>query len=92
MGYFSNGTEGDMYEADYCNNCVHQDPDRGCPVWDAHLFFSYELCNEKDHPGKVMLDMFIPREGIENKRCTMFVSRDGALPGQRKMFAAKVSP
>ena len=25
MGYFSNGTEGDMYEAQYCDKCQHQD-------------------------------------------------------------------
>ncbi len=34
MGYFANGTEGDIYEARYCARCIHRgDPDGpGCPV------------------------------------------------------------
>jgi len=76
MGYFSNGTEGMMYEEDYCSRCVHQDPDgAGCPVWQAHLLYSYELCNQKEHPGKVILDILIPKDKVHpefNGQCTMF--------------------
>jgi hypothetical protein len=36
MGYFANGEEGDRYEAQYCERCVHgQHPEFGpcaCPV------------------------------------------------------------
>jgi hypothetical protein len=34
MGYFSNGTEGMDYEAQYCDKCVHQDgpTENGCAV------------------------------------------------------------
>lgn len=73
MGYFSNGTEFDYFESKYCSRCVHQSDERSCPVADAHFLFSYELCNEEKHPGKVMLDMLIPVEGIGNGQCTMFV-------------------
>lgn len=72
MGYFSNGTEGDMFEATYCNKCVHEDDEKGCPVMLAHILYSYDLCNETKHPGKVMLDMLIPRDGPWNKQCAMF--------------------
>lgn len=79
MGYFSNGTEGDMFEARYCNRCVHEDDEKGCPVMLAHVLYSYELCNEKEHPGKVMLDMLIPRERepgyCGNAQCAMFYER-----------------
>ena len=87
MGYFPNGTSGDNFEADYCSHCVHEDFERGCPVFNAHVLFSYELCNEKEHPGKVILDMLIPIDESKcgNAQCAMFVSRDGALPGQRKL-------
>lgn len=32
MGYFANGTEGDMYEEQYCDRCVHQNAEVGCPT------------------------------------------------------------
>lgn len=81
MGYFSNGTEGAIYEETFCARCVHSDAEVGvdppCPIWMAHLLYAYDLCNEDDHPGKIMLDSFIPRReegGLNgNGRCTMFV-------------------
>lgn len=75
MGYFANGTEGDMFEARQCARCVHEDPDKGCPVFLAHVLYAYELCNQKEHPGKVMLDMLIPRKGAHNDDCAMFHAR-----------------
>ena len=82
MGYFANGTEGLMYEEDYCAKCAHVD---GCPVWDAHLLFSYDLCNEQKHPGKVILDMLIPpmKDRPGNKRCTMFIAADRLTKGKK---------
>ncbi len=76
MGYFSNGTAGTDYEETYCRKCAHFGPEDGpgCPIWAAHLLYAYALCNEEKHPGKVMLDMFIPRsDGGGNGRCVMFV-------------------
>lgn len=70
MGYFSNGTEADMWEADNCAGCVHADEDKGCPVMLAHILFAYDECNSKSN-AKVMLDMLIPREGIFNGPCAM---------------------
>ena len=74
MGYFSNGTEGDEFEARQCSKCVHN-VDDGCPVMGAHILFAYELVDKKDHPGKVMLDMLIPssKDGPWNDDCRMFV-------------------
>ncbi len=74
MGYFSNGTEGDYYFERYCSKCVHNDEEKGCPVWLAHLLYSYQLCNEKEHPGKHILDLLIPetKDGLGNDQCAMF--------------------
>lgn len=85
MGYFSNGTEGAIFTERFCERCVNWrdlDDNRGpgCPVWDAHLLYAYELCNEDENPGKVILDMLIqPTEGTApdghayfGNRCTMF--------------------
>lgn len=69
MGYFSNGTEGMMYEETYCRRCIHVGPAEGpgCPIWLAHLLHNY------DDEAQPILDLFIPREGIENLECKMFV-------------------
>jgi len=69
MAYFANGTAGIDFEQRYCSRCVHMGPEDGpgCPVWAAHLLFSYQLCNAKEDPGKIILDMLIPGE------CAMFV-------------------
>lgn len=80
MGYFSNGTEGEAYESQYCSKCIHGEEYRAdrpaCRVWLAHQEYAYDLCNEKHHPGKRMLDMFIPREETWNTRCTMFIDAE----------------
>lgn len=68
MGYFSNGTEGILYEEDYCDRCLHQE---GCPVWDAHLLYSYRDCNDETS----ILHMLIPKLGISNGQCLMFVDK-----------------
>ena len=38
----SNGTEGDYFEAAWCDDCTKQD---GCPIWMAMLM------NDKNDPG-----------------------------------------
>ena len=77
MGYFSNGTEGDMYEAQYCARCVHRDDERGCPVMTAHVLYAYEECNSKSN-AKHMLDMLIPKAESPafNAQCAMFHARE----------------
>jgi len=74
MGYFANGTEGEMFEVAWCSRCVHSDisgdreigVDPPCPVWMAHTLFAYELCNAgEDDPGKTMLDLLIPTRMVQ---------------------------
>lgn len=72
MGYFANGTEQAMYEEEYCCDCVHIDDRKGCQVMNMHFLFGHELCNKKEHQGKVMLDSLIPRNGNVNEKCTMY--------------------
>ena len=86
MGYFSNGTEGLIFQETYCERCLNwRDLDDGrgpgCPVYDSHLLYAYELCNAGDHPGKVLLDLLIKRTevgGIDGNECQMFLPRDVA--------------
>lgn len=98
MGYFSNGTEGAMFEEAWCARCVHSDIGPGkeigvdppCPIWFAHMLYAYKLCNEKEHPAKVILDALIPQKmvtasdghGVGVNECAMFHSCDSATPGQ----------
>ncbi|MDO8303919.1 MAG: hypothetical protein Q7T18_11825 [Sedimentisphaerales bacterium] len=83
MGYFSNGTEGAIYEAKYCERCLNY---RGgmCPILMLHSVWNYEAIGQNVGGGikQIALDMFIPRHGIENKQCAMFLN---ASPGQTKL-------
>jgi hypothetical protein len=72
MGYFANGTEGMMYEEKYCDNCVHNLEEYGCPCLDAHQLWNYEECNNKSS----ILHKMIPRgEDGWNKECIFFHRR-----------------
>jgi hypothetical protein len=75
MGYFSNGSEGEYYEEQFCNHCIHQnDP---CAVWGAHLFSNYQECNNKAS----ILHQLIPMDDCgRNLDCKMFKrkSADGS--------------
>lgn len=103
MGYFANGTEGALFEEAFCSRCVHSDIGPGkelgvdppCPVWMAHLQYAYELCNKREHPGKVILDTLIPIKTVKASdgfdvpvnECKMFFPRDkgAAILGQLKL-------
>jgi len=74
MGYFSNSTEGHIYEHDYCNRCQHEDREKGCPVWNLHLLWNYD--QNSDTIKELVLDLFIPRaENGFNEQCVMFWKR-----------------
>lgn len=71
MGYFSNGTEGEMYELQYCIKCIHNmDPDKGCPILFLHMMHNYDECDKEDS----FLHVLIPRgKDHGNERCSMFI-------------------
>ncbi len=76
MGYFSNGTEGMIYEDTFCQRCIHRgDGDEGgCNIWLAHLLYAYEETGSGSN-AEAILDLMIPRQepGLNgNGRCTMF--------------------
>lgn len=70
MGYFSNGTEGMEYQAQWCERCVH-DANRNCPVWLAHLTHNYKECNKPES----ILHLLIPRseDKCSNLQCLLFI-------------------
>lgn len=84
MAYFPNGTAGAIFEERWCSRCIHEgnhEMGEGCPVNLAHLLYAYELCNERDHPGKVILDMLIPDDDpTEIPKCAMFHERRDSEP------------
>jgi hypothetical protein len=78
MAYFSNGTEGMMYQEQWCDRCQNfRDLDdgrgHGCPIWDAHLLYAYEECGKKSN-AKSILDLLIPA-GSDHfpAQCSMFL-------------------
>lgn len=93
MAYFSNGTEGLMYNERYCERCQNWGRDAisektevpGCPIWDAHMVYAYEECNS-DSNAKHILDALIPmvdfraKDGVSYHiagECSMFFPRPG---------------
>jgi hypothetical protein len=73
MGYFSNGTEGEDYQQEYCVRCQHFND---CAVWDAHLLHNYDECNKRDS----ILHDLIPRgERGMNGKCRMFLAKGQPL-------------
>jgi len=68
MAYFPNGASGGDYREKYCDNCVH-DKNDDCPIWALHLMHNYEECNNDDS----FLEVLIPRDGIENQECKLFI-------------------
>ncbi len=67
MGYFANGTSGEIYEEMYCYHCIHY---TDCPILGMHFLFNYT----KDTEKRAILDWLIPRskDGLHNEKCTMF--------------------
>ncbi len=98
MGYFSNGSEGDRYQVEYCDRCINWreteegiSQNWGCPVIDLHMEWNYEQ-NRDTAAGKTKrqaLQHFIPiKEDTFCDKCKMFFEKPGAdVPGQIKMFA-----
>lgn len=67
MGYFPNGTSGEIFEANVCAKCVHEG---NCAVWDLHLFKNYDQLKDGQEQLRDALNMLIPDDTVE---CKMFV-------------------
>lgn len=74
MAYFSNGTEGTDYEAQWCARCTHGAGGGAgeCPVWMLHFLYN----GQTGTVGEV-LEALIPRDvskaGSPNGQCAMFL-------------------
>jgi hypothetical protein len=75
MGHFSNSTEGECYEAHWCERCVH------CPRYDenvdetadnfcAVLISHQRYCDETHY--RSVLNILIPVVDGVNQKCRMF--------------------
>lgn len=74
MAYFANGTDGSLYEAQYCDQCAHRrNPDTGerCSILMLHLLWNGDQIEDRE----LALDLFIPREGVTNTQCSMYIER-----------------
>ena len=77
MGYFANSTEGVIYQNRFCSRCRHGCDEEGCMIWSIHITYNYSQFDEGLEEVQKILDALIPREGIENKECTMFTPGEG---------------
>lgn len=86
MGYFSNGSDGDAYQAQWCWRCVHwkdagDGRGEGCPVWDLHMLHNYAQCKKESTAHA--LGLLIPRDAAGwNRQCAMFIERGKGGGGQ----------
>lgn len=62
MGYFSNGTEANIWQSTNCDGCVHDNPENGCAVMLVHLMFNYDQFNNGNEQLKEALDLLIPED------------------------------
>lgn len=88
MGYFSNGTEADIYEHQYCVRCIHypENIEDMCPVWTIHFIYSHDQYENRElmdamnrliPNGKIKLPD--GREIPGNLQCNMFVEVKDAV-------------
>jgi len=79
MGYFTTGTEGELYEARYCSMCAH-DCVAKCTIMQAHWVAAATRDSgwaDDDSPTRMVLDMFIPRDNEGNNMpCTMLAMEE----------------
>ena len=82
MGYFSNGTEGELYQEAYCDRCIHRHG--GCAVWLAHMLRNYQDCNDDES----VLHVLIPRstDHLDNEECRMFLDEALLSPLARQQY------
>lgn len=87
MGYFSNGTQWEIWNNSNCADCIHDDnPDKGCPIIGEHLGVAADKWPKEK---REVLGIFIPEIAGDsnsdppipphNGKCTMRVgagSRD----------------
>jgi hypothetical protein len=83
MGFFANGTEGQIFQELYCEKCINYrkregESTEGCPIWDLHLLFNYKQFGSKE--CKEMLEFLIKLEKVDTEHgeiktnsCTMFM-------------------
>lgn len=82
MGYFSNGTEGEMFHEANCAKCLHwKDEGPMCPVLSVHHDWNYAQYDKKEpavaERTKAILDVLIPPKGLFNGACSMLIERHG---------------
>lgn len=87
MAYFSNGSEGDTYEARLCQRCVHYEP--GCTVLMLHAVYNYDQLKNKALEN--VLSGLIPRSATGNDRCNMFVPAQDEQEPQRDAVPSEPS-
>ena len=96
MAYFPNGSSGDRYQAEYCENCwnwhdLNGGRGLGCPIWDFHLmdcYPAYGKDNDDNQAVRKILEHFIPSDKELNpKLCSMFLPKnDVDIKGQGSLF------
>lgn len=82
MAYFSNGSEGAVFD-DQCAKCKYGD--KPCPIAFVQMEYNYDQLNDTTETARKMLDALVKSDGT----CTMWelAKQDFAIdPDQLKLF------
>lgn len=63
MAYFSNGSEGEILDSQ-CAECLHADPDVGCPIFLIQMNFNYDQLSKGQEKLKEAMEILIDKNGI----------------------------
>lgn len=89
MGYFSNGTEGEMYEEEFCSRCVHYgEAGESCAILQVHAIWNYDQNRKDKKEIRDLLDDLIPRLNDGNEECNMFHAKREP-PGLKHLLACR---
>jgi hypothetical protein len=62
MAYFPNGRAG-MYIDEQCAECIHADPEAGCPIALVQMEFNYEQLNDGETRLRRCLNLLVDERG-----------------------------
>ena len=83
MAYFPNGSAGDHLDSQ-CDQCLHQEPEIGCPIAFVQTNFNYEQLSDGQEKLREAITMLVDDKG--NCRMKPLIEKYLPDPRQTKMF------
>jgi len=93
MAYFSNGTEGEMWEARNCAKCAlyGNHTEDSCPILFVHQMFNYDQLDPEKTDIRNILNVLIPTrmDGFADQ-CSLFTEKEKADRAEIKRLEEEI--